>query len=398
MASRLLTCAAAGALMMLGSNNNNVDAEHLAPRTGNTFIAGRRLQVKNVDASLTTKASVAATHLNFLVDDTLKQNVTFADKKKMLQSILGLKVVDFAYTHEFVEDFVENSSEDVHFFDGEPKHWYKEAYYRGLLAESVAYKLEQALHNQTTTCFKEKDDLFASPSSSLNCCDFESLNFTEGLGVDNDAFLDDNGFLALGFQSPLPEKASWYGKMDVVVTELVGAVQALTKMSFNPVGFAKLLSPGLSGGPMSLGMFIGSVLEVISHKGFGDYSKSMSSTNSGVSSGHSGFQPMVETAAERIAEAVGIVSSRHLDAASTLENGFDDINKQRDAARSKAEARLAELDAQAKQRAAQIAEIEAENGTQKKAIGQTRSKLDEMARTYAATNTRMLRRIRVMSG
>ena len=197
---------------------------------------------------------------------------------------------------------------------------------------------------------------------------------------------------------PLPEKASWYGKMDVVVTELVGAVQALTKMSFNPVGFAKLLSPGLSGGPMSLGMFIGSVLEVISHKGFGDYSKSMSSTNSGVSSGHSGFQPMVETAAERIAEAVGIVSSRHLDAASTLENGFDDINKQRDAARSKAEARLAELDAQAKQRAAQIAEIEAENGTQRKAIGQTRSKLDEMARTYAATNTRMLRRIRVKSG
>ena len=149
---------------------------------------------------------------------------------------------------------------------------------------------------------------------------------------------------------------------------------------------------------MSLGMFIGSVLEVISHKGFGDYSKSMSSTNSGVSSGHSGFQPMVETAAERIAEAVGIVSSRHLDAASTLENGFDDINKQRDAARSKAEARLAELDAQAKQRAAQIAEIESENDTQKKAIGQTRSKLDEMARTYAATNTRMLRRIRVKSG
>ncbi|XRB15146.1 hypothetical protein RI054_09g49860 [Pseudoscourfieldia marina] len=381
MASRLLTCAAAGALMMLGSNNNNVDAMD-PPRTGNTFIAGRRLQVKNVDASLTTKASVAATHLNFLVDDTLKQNVTFADKKKMLQSILGLKVVDFAYTHEFVEDFVENSSEDVHFFDGEPKHWYKEAYYRGLLAESVAYKLEQALHNQTTTCF-EKDDLFASPSSNLKCCDFESL-----------LLLDPEE----PFQSPLPEKASWYGKMDVVVTELVGAVQALTKMSFNPVGFAKLLSPGLSGGPMSLGMFIGSVLEVISHKGFGDYSKSMSSTNSGVSSGHSGFQPMVETAAERIAEAVGIVSSRHLDAASTLENGFDDINKQRDAARSKAEARLAELDAQAKQRAAQIAEIEAENGTQKKAIGQTRSKLDEMARTYAATNTRMLRRIRVMSG
>mmetsp|Transcript_8410 Transcript_8410/g.19199 ORF Transcript_8410/g.19199 Transcript_8410/m.19199 type:complete len:385 (+) Transcript_8410:15-1169(+) len=384
MALRLLTCAAAGALMMLGSNNNNVDAMGLLPRTGNTFIAGRRLQVKNVDASLTTKASVAATHLNFLVDDTLKQNVTFADKKKMLQSILGLKVVDYAYTHEFVEDFVENSSEDVHFFDGEPKHWYKEAYYRGLLAESVAYKLEQALHNQTTTCFKEKDDLFASPSSSLNCCDFESLLLERGT--------DET------FQRVLPEKASWYGKMDVVVTELVGAVQALTKMSFNPVGFAKLLSPGLSGGPMSLGMFIGSVLEVISHKGFGDYSKSMSSTNSGVSSGHSGFQPMVETAAERIAEAVGIVSSRHLDAASTLENGFDDINKQRDAARSKAEARLAELDAQAKQRAAQIAEIESENDTQKKAIGQTRSKLDEMARTYAATNTRMLRRIRVKSG
>ena len=368
MASRLLTCAAAGALMMLGSNNNNVDAFVIGddPHTGNTYIAGRRLQVKNVDASLTTKASVAATHLNFLVDDTLKQNVTFADKKKMLQSVLGLKVVDYAYTQEFVEDFVENSSDDVHFFDGEPKHWYKEAYYRGLLAESVAYKLEQALHNQTTTCLDGNN-----PGNS--CCDFQSLG---------------------GF----PEKASWYGKMDVVVTELVGAVQALTKMSFNPVGFAKLLSPGLSGGPMSLGMFIGSVLEVISHKGFGDYSKSMSSTNSGVSSGHSGFQPMVETAAERIAEAVGIVSSRHLDAASTLENGYDDINKQRDAARSKAEARLAELDAQAKQRAAQIAEIESENDTQKKAIGQTRRKLDEMARTYAATNTRMLRRIRVMSG
>ena len=60
---------------------------------------------------VTSQGNVSATHLEFLVDDSLKQNVTFADKKKMLANVIGLKVADYALTDDFLGST--NSSDNL---------------------------------------------------------------------------------------------------------------------------------------------------------------------------------------------------------------------------------------------------------------------------------------------
>merc|ERR1712127_961596 len=187
-----------------------------------------------------------------LVDDSLKQNVTFADKKKMLANVIGLKVADYALTDDFLGKHDDNlfyrSNGCAPTFSGKPPHWYKAAYYRGILAESLAYHLPQALtpHHvlPLNTDFVQGDANVAG-----KCC--QEFN----AGSDNSNKLEH-----------LTNKR-WYAKLDVIVTELVGAVQALFSMAFDPI---------------SLGMLIGSVLELISHKGFGDYSKSAATSGGGV--------------------------------------------------------------------------------------------------------------------
>ncbi|XRA97871.1 hypothetical protein NFJ02_04g115690 [Pycnococcus provasolii] len=231
--------------------------------TGDSWVFNNGVTVNGTTGDLVAQGDLSGVHLESLIDDHYKQNVTFADKKKMLLNILGLKVVDFAYNDTFQEEFV--GSHDEHYFDGKPPHWYKAAYYRGILAESLAYHLPQALtpHHvlPLNTDFVQGDNTVQG-----QCC--QEFN----AGSDNSNELEH-----------LTNKR-WYAKLDVIVTELVGAVQALFSMAFDPISLAKLAAPGpySGGGPISLGMFIGSVLELISHKGFGDYSKSAATSGSGV--------------------------------------------------------------------------------------------------------------------
>ena len=42
--------------------------------------------------NIVLQGNLSAVHLETLIDDSLKQNVTFSDKKKMLFNVLGLKV------------------------------------------------------------------------------------------------------------------------------------------------------------------------------------------------------------------------------------------------------------------------------------------------------------------
>ena len=321
-----------------------------------TVLLGGNFLVDPVDGSLVGKGNVSATHLQFLVDDRFKQNVTFADKKKMLFNVLGLKVVDYAYTPEYQMEYAGES-----FFNGEPPHWYKSAYYRGILAESVAYKLDQALNHNNASCANLlKDDEV--------CC--------ASLGdVDGD-----------------PEfRNAWYGKMDVVVTELVGAVQALAKMSFDPAGVAKLLgaSAAGSGGPVSLGMFVGAVLEVLSKKSFGHYASAKSNGNGN----DTPFEAIVESAAARVTDAIGHVTDRHLNTAAMLTHGFADLEAQREAIRANAEARLAALDNQGAERAAAIAELEETAEQQKRMIVRLNNELAAMETEHAQQNAALLARV-----
>jgi len=231
--------------------------------TGDSWVFNNGVTVNGTTGDLVAQGDLSGVHLESLIDDHYKQNVTFADKKKMLLNILGLKVVDFAYNDTFQEEFV--GSHDKHYFDGKPPHWYKAAYYRGILAESLAYHLPQALTPHQVlplnTDFVQGDNTVQG-----QCCqEFDA------------------GSVNTNTLEHLTNKR-WYAKLDVIVTELVGAVQALFSMAFDPISLAKLAAPGpySGGGPISLGMFIGSVLELISHKGFGDYSKSAATSGSGV--------------------------------------------------------------------------------------------------------------------
>uniref|UniRef100_A0A7S2F6F5 Uncharacterized protein n=1 Tax=Pycnococcus provasolii TaxID=41880 RepID=A0A7S2F6F5_9CHLO len=228
---------------------------------GESWVFNNGVTVNGTTGDLVAQGDLSGVHLESLIDDAYKQNVTFADKKKMLLNILGLKVVDFAYNNEFQDEFV--GSHDEHYFDGKPPHWYKAAYYRGILAESLAYHLPQALTPHHVLPLNED---FVPGDFQGQCCqefDADSPNSNKLENLTN---------------------KRWYAKLDVIVTELVGAVQALFSMAFDPVSLAKLAAPGpySGGGPISLGMFIGSVLELISHKGFGDYSKSAATSGSGV--------------------------------------------------------------------------------------------------------------------
>jgi len=250
-------------LLLLAGTDGAHASSHISNTTGESWVFNNGVTVNGTTGDLVAQGDLSGVHLESLIDDHYKQNVTFADKKKMLLNILGLKVVDFAYTDTFQEEFV--GSHDEHYFDGKPPHWYKAAYYRGILAESLAYHLPQALtpHHvlPLNTDFVQGDANVAG-----KCC--QEFN----AGSDNSNKLEH-----------LTNKR-WYAKLDVIVTELVGAVQALFSMAFDPISLAKLAAPGpySGGGPISLGMFIGSVLELISHKGFGDYSKSAATSGSGV--------------------------------------------------------------------------------------------------------------------
>ena len=229
--------------------------------TGDSWVFNNGVTVNGTTGDLVAQGDLSGVHLESLIDDHYKQNVTFADKKKMLLNILGLKVVDFAYNDTFQEEFV--GSHDKHYFDGKPPHWYKAAYYRGILAESLAYHLPQALTPHQVLPLKTG---FVPGDNTAQCCqEFDAGSYNSNT------------------LEHLTNKR-WYAKLDVIVTELVGAVQALFSMAFDPISLAKLAAPGpySGGGPISLGMFIGSVLELISHKGFGDYSKSAATSGSGV--------------------------------------------------------------------------------------------------------------------
>ena len=153
---------------------------------------------------VTSQGNVSATHLEFLVDDSLKQNVTFADKKKMLANVIGLKVADYALTDDFLGKHDDNlfyrSNGCAPTFSGEPPHWYKAAYYRGILAESLAYNLPQALSKVN----------ISNSTDHESCCN----------SLPQEEILEDFNTL-------------WFAKLDTVVTEVVGAVQALAVANFD---------------------------------------------------------------------------------------------------------------------------------------------------------------------
>ena len=278
-AAVLLAGAVSAAALRSGFENTTIDGEE-----GFTRIYGNGVTILP-SGNIVLQGNLSAVHLETLIDDSLKQNVTFSDKKKMLFNVLGLKVrhkgrldtsnrndehsvgsrkphhyarthtqvADFAYTPEFESTFVEG-----HTFSGEPPHWYKAAYYRGVLAESLAYKLPQALAHRNVLPLTDVPDPSrpVPPEVSGECCTLIRSNDTD---------------------YPMMLEKFWYAKIDVIVTELVGAVQAIWSMAYSPASLAKLAAPGPygGGGPVSLGMFIGAVLEVISNKGFQDvYKKS----------------------------------------------------------------------------------------------------------------------------
>lgn len=320
---------------------------------------------------VTSQGNVSATHLEFLVDDSLKQNVTFADKKKMLANVIGLKVADYALTDDFLGKHDDNlfyrSNGCAPTFSGEPPHWYKAAYYRGILAESLAYNLPQALSKVNISNSNSTDHescCSSNPKESLE--DFNTL---------------------------------WFAKLDTVVTEVVGAVQALAVANFDVKGLAGLKAAsaiGGGGGPVSLGMFIGAVLETVAHKGFGEYSKSKSATPTQTPTRDAlavDAQEAASAAAESVTAAAAEASAHASNLTTTASNLFETAYETLRTHESEMDAAIAAAELKAAEQQARIDELLKQQETERADLKALEAAVENLTTRQAALRMAVRERI-----
>merc|ERR1712127_404845 len=295
-----------------------------------------------------------------LVDDSLKQNVTFADKKKMLANVIGLKVADYALTDDFLGKHDDNlfyrSNGCAPTFSGEPPHWYKAAYYRGILAEILAYNLPQALSKVNISNSTDHESCCSSnPKESLE--DFNTL---------------------------------WFAKLDTVVTEVVGAVQALAVANFDVKGLAGLKAAsaiGGGGGPVSLGMFIGAVLETVAHKGFGEYSKSKSATPTQTPTRDAlavDAQEAASAAAESVTAAAAEASAHASNLTTTASNLFETAYETLRTQESEMDAAIAAAELKAAEQQARIDELLKQQETERADLKALEAAVENLTTRQAA--------------
>lgn len=322
---------------------------------------------------VTSQGNVSATHLEFLVDDSLKQNVTFADKKKMLANVIGLKVADYALTDDFLGSHDDNlfyrSNGCAPTFSGEPPHWYKAAYYRGILAESLAYNLPQALSKVNIS-----DESTASLPSDT-CCTSDPKENLENFNT------------------------LWFAKLDTVVTELVGAVQALAVANFDVKGLAGLKAAsaiGGGGGPVSLGMFIGAVLETVAHKGFGEYSKSKSATPPQTPTRDAlavDAQEAASAAAESVTAAAAEASAHASNLTTTASNLFETAYETLRTHESEMDAAIAAAELKAAEQQARIDELLKQQETERADLKALEAAVENLTTRQAALRMAVRERI-----
>ena len=154
------------------------------------------------------------------------------------------------------------------------------------------------------------------------------------------------------------------------------------------VGLAK--AGGGGGGPVSLGMFIGAVLEVFSKKGFGHPgAKSLSAEDADATEAHLNALPDdVQTAAEETAASLlsaaaaadGVAAGVESELSARLEGAFESLHK----AKAAAQAALEAAEAAANTQQARLAALAEETEARRQTLKELRSARDALVTRQSA--------------
>ena len=176
-------------------------------------------------------------------------------------------------------------------------------------------------------------------------------------------------------------------------------MQALAVANFDVKGLAGLKAAsaiGGGGGPVSLGMFIGAVLETVAHKGFGEYSKSKSATPPQTPTRDAlavDAQEAASAAAESVTAAAAEASAHASNLTTTASNLFETAYETLRTHESEMDAAIAAAELKAAEQQARIDELLKQQETERADLKALEAAVENLTTRQAALRMAVRERI-----